>query len=178
MKRPRIRAEDQSHAPASFVNDIEAYLSFISLERGLSKNTLLGYRRDLDQAAAFLARRGVADWRSVRGDEVAEWIHSLNTGYKVASLARKVSALRNLSRFLVREKLRDDDVTARLSAPKSARRMPGTLTEAEVERLLGSASGGNAGSLRDRALLELFYSSGLRVSELSSLMLQQVDLEH
>ena len=178
MKRARARAEDQSQAPASFVDDIEAYLGFISLERGLSKNTLLGYRRDLDQAASFLAKHDVANWRSVRGDEIAAWIHSLNTGYKVSSLARKVSALRNLARFLVREKLRDDDFTALLSAPKATRRMPGTLTEAEVERLLGAAIGGDAGSLRDRALLELFYSSGLRVSELSALMLQQVDVEH
>jgi integrase/recombinase XerD len=178
MKRPRARAEDQSQAPAAFVDDIEAYLGFIGLERGLSKNTLLGYRRDLDQAATFLAKRGASNWRSVHGDDVAKWIHSLNTGYKAASLARKVSALRNLARFLVREKSRDDDFTALLSAPKSTRRMPGTLTEAEAERLLGAANGGDAGSLRDRALLELFYSSGLRVSELSSLMLQQVDLEH
>ena len=178
MKRPRPRAEDQSHAPASFVDDIEAYLGFISLERGLSKNTLLGYRRDLDQAAAFLAKRGVTSWRSARGEEVAAWIHSLNTGYKVSSLARKVSALRNLARFLVREKSRDDDFTALLSAPKSTRRMPGTLTEPEIDRLLAAASGGDAASLRDRAMLELFYSSGLRVSELSTLMLQQVDLDH
>jgi integrase/recombinase XerD len=178
MKRPRVRAEDQSQAPASFIDDIEAYLGFISLERGLSKNTLLGYRRDLDQAATFLAKRGVANWRSARGEDVAGWIHSLNTGYKVSSLARKVSALRNLARFLVREKARDDDFTALLSAPKSTGRMPGTLTESEVDRLLEAAGGGDAGSLRDRALLELFYSSGLRVSELSTLMLQQVDLEH
>jgi integrase/recombinase XerD len=178
MKPPRTRAEDQSRAPAPFVDDIEAYLAFISLERGLSKNTLLGYRRDLDQAAAFLAKRDVANWRSVRGDQIAEWIHSLNTGYKVSSLGRKVSALRNLARFLVREKLREDDFTALLSPPKATRRIPGTLTENEIERLLGAADGGDAGGLRDRALLELFYSSGLRVSELSTLMLQQVDLDH
>jgi integrase/recombinase XerD len=178
MKRPRVRAEDQSSAPAGFVDDIEAYLGFISLERGLSKNTLLGYRRDLDQAADFLSRHGVANWRTVTGKQIAEWIHSLNTGYKVASLARKVSALRNLARFLMREKAREDDFTALLSAPKATRKMPGTLTAHEVERLLGSAEGGDAGGLRDRAALELFYSSGLRVSELSTLLLQQVDLDH
>ena len=177
MKRARTRAEDQSQAPAAFVNDIESYLGYIGLERGLSANTLLGYRRDLDQAAAFLAKRGVSDWRSVRGSQVADWIHSLNTGYKVSSLARKVSALRNLARFLVRERLREDDFTVQLTAPKLTRRMPGTLSADEVERLLSAADGGDPASLRDRALLELFYSSGLRVSELAGLMLQQVDLE-
>ena len=178
LKAKRARAEDQSAAPAAFVDDIEGYLGFISLERGLSKNTLLSYRRDLDQAAAFLSRRGVTNWRSVRPTEIAEWVHSLGAGYKVTSLARKVSALRNLSKYLVREKLRDDDFTAQLSAPKMTRQMPGTLTEEEVERLLNAASGGDAGGLRDRALLELFYSSGLRVSELAALMLQQINVEH
>src|SRR5829696_7384190 len=106
MKRPRAHAQDQSRAPAAFVNDIEGYLGFISLERGLSANSLLGYRRDLDQAATYLAHHGVADWRSVRGTQVAAWVHSLNAGYATASLARKISALRNLARYLVRENLR------------------------------------------------------------------------
>lgn len=178
MKRTRALAEDHSRAPAAFVDDIEAYLGFISLERGLSKNTLLGYRRDLDQAAIFLEKHGAADWRSVSGAQVTEWIHSLNSAYSVASLARKISALRNLARFLVRERLREDDFTALLTAPKMTRRIPGTLTADEVNRLLAAAGGGDARALRDRALLELFYSSGLRVSELAGLMSQQVDLEH
>ena len=178
MKRARIRADDQSRAPDNFASDVEGYLGFISLERGLSKNTLLSYRRDLDQAAAFLAKQGVSNWRTVRTDQLAAWVHSLHTDYSVASLARKVSALRNLARFLVREKLREDDFAARLTAPKLTRRMPGTLTAEEVARLLAAADGGDAASLRDRGLLELFYSSGLRVSELAGLMLQQVNLEH
>ncbi len=170
---------DQSVAPAAFTNEIEAFLGYIGLERGLSKNTIMGYRRDLDQAAAFFARQGVAGWRAVSGEYASSWIQSLSSAdYTVASLARKLSALRGLARFLVREKIRDDDFSALLSGPKPVRRMPGTLTEDEIGRLLGAVSGGAAPALRDRALLELFYSSGLRVSELAGLMLQQVDLEH
>lgn len=179
MKAPRARAQDLSQAPAAFASDIEGFLGFVSLERGLSANTIAGYRRDLDQAAQFLARHGAADWRTVTGAQAAEWIHSLSSAsYTVASLARKLSALRSLSRFLIREKFREDDFTALLSGPKLTRRIPATLTAEEVERLLAAASGGDARGLRDRALLELFYSSGLRVSELAGLMLQQVDLEH
>jgi integrase/recombinase XerD len=179
MKAPRARAQDLSQAPAAFAGDIEAFLGFVSLERGLSANTIAGYRRDLDQAAQFLSRRGAVDWRTVSGAQAAEWIHSLSAAsYTVASLARKLSALRSLSRYLVREKIRDDDFTALLSGPKATRRIPGTLTADEIDRLLAAASGGDARALRDRALLELFYSSGLRVSELAGLMLQQVDLEH
>jgi integrase/recombinase XerD len=169
---------DPSRAPAAFANDIEAFLGFISLERGLSANTVAGYRRDLDQAAHFFAKLGPADWRGVTPSQAASWVQSLTgEGYRVASLGRKISALRMLARFLVRERVRDDDFTALLASPKLGRRIPGTLTETEVARLIAAPAGGDARSLRDRALLELFYSSGLRVSELAGLMIQQVDLQ-
>jgi len=178
MKSSRPRAPDHSRAPDAFANDIEAFLGFISLERGLAKNTISSYCRDLDQAALFFSRHGAANWRNVTGTLAAEWIHALSARpVAVASLARKLSALRNFAHFLVREKIREDDFTALLSGPKLVRRIPGTLSAGEVTRLLGAANGGDARALRDRALLELFYSSGLRVSELAGLMLQQVDLE-
>ena len=77
----------------------------------------------------------------------------------------------------MREKIRPDDFTALLTGPKLGRRLPGTLSHEEVSRLLAAPGGGDPPALRDRALLELFYSSGLRVSELGGLMLQQIDLE-
>lgn len=170
--------DDHSRAPAAFASDIEAFLSFISLERGLSKHTVAAYRRDLDQAAKFAAQRGAADWRGVTGAQAAEWVHSLSSArYSVASLARKLAALRALARFLVRERIRNDDFSALLIGPKARRKMPATLSEDEVARLMVAPSGGGPRALRDRALLELFYSSGLRVSELAGLMLQQVDLQ-
>ena len=173
-----MRGPRQSQAPADFVEGIESFLAFISLERGLAANTTAAYRRDLDQAAKFFAQRGVADWRALTGAEAAEWVHSLSGArYTVASLARKLSALRMLARFLVREKVRDDDFTALLTGPKPQRKMPATLSEAEVAKLVAAPAGGDARSLRDRALLELFYSSGLRVSELAALTLQQIDLQ-
>jgi integrase/recombinase XerD len=170
---------DHSQAPPAFANDIEGYLGFLGLERGLAQNTLSAYRSDLDQCAAFLASRRVGDWRRVSAAQAGEWLHSLNGRVcSPASQARKLTALRGLARFLVREKLRDDDFTALLAGPKLTRRIPGTLTPEEVARLLAAPTGGDARALRDRALLELFYSSGLRVSELAGLTLQQVDLEH
>ena len=170
---------DHSQAPAAFASDIESFLGYISLERGLAKNTVTAYRRDLDQAAGFLARRGVANWRAVSAAQAAEWTHSLGSErYTATSLARKLTALRMLARHLVREKLREDDFTALLTGPKLARKIPSTLNESEVARLLAAPSGGDPRALRDRALLELFYSSGLRVSELAALMIQQVDLEN
>lgn len=175
---PRSRTTDDSQAPAAFAEDTQAFLNFLALERGLSVNTRAGYRNDLDQCAAFLARRGVADWRSVRPADAEAWVHSLGSGYTATSLARKLTALRMLARFLVHEKLRADNFTELLAAPKLARKIPATLTPEEVARLLAAPTGGDARGLRDRAILELFYSSGLRVSELAALTIQQVDLEN
>jgi len=170
---------DHSRAPAAFANDIEAFLGFIGLERGLAKNTVAAYTRDLDQAAKYLSRHGAADWRAVTAAQAGAWVHSLSSArYSVASLSRKLTALRMLARYLVREKIRDDDFTELLSGPKLVRKIPGTLSADEVARLLAAPTGADPRALRDRALLELFYSSGLRVSELAALVLQQVDLEN
>jgi integrase/recombinase XerD len=167
-----------SRAPPAFATDIDAFVAFIDLERGLSPHTRENYQRDLDQAAAFLARRGAPDWRSATADQAAAWLESLGGGrFAAASLARKLTALRTFARFLVRENLRADDFTGLLVGPKMARRLPGTLSPREVARLLAAPTGGGPAALRDRALLELFYSSGLRVSELAGLTLQQLDLD-
>lgn len=174
----RARKAAASRAPAAFAAEIDAFIAFIDLERGLSRHTRVNYQSDLDQAAAFLARRGCRDWSAVTEVDATAWIHALSgTRYRVASVARKLAALRMLARFLVREGRRTDDFAALISSPKPSRRIPGTLTEGEVASLLTAAAGGEPRALRDRALLELFYSSGLRVSELAALTLQQIDLE-
>lgn len=168
-----------SQAAPGFAEDIDGFLNFLSLERGLSPKTQESYLNDLDQSAAFLAQHGHMNWRVVSGDSVARWIQSLSVAdYAVTSLARKLAALRGLSRYLQREKLREDDFTALLRTPKATRKVPGTLTPTEVEKLLAAPTGGDAQALRDKALLELFYSSGLRVSELGGLTIQQIDLSH
>jgi integrase/recombinase XerD len=168
-----------SEAPAEFAGLIDAYLAVIGLERGLSTNTVESYRRDLDQAAVFFHSKGLENWQAVQGSRSSEWLHSLATKhYRVGSVSRKLSALRSFARYLVAEKIREDDFTAIVVGPKTTRRIPVTLTPDELERLLAAPSGGDAHALRDRALLELFYSSGLRVSELAALTLQNIDLEH
>ena len=172
-----LKHNDHSRAADAFASEIEAFLGFMSLERGLAANTIVSYRRDLDQAAEFLAREGASGWATVTAAQAAAWVHALSgERYGVASLARKLSALRMLARFLVREQIREDDFTALLIGPKPARKIPATLSETEMARLMAAPTGGDARSLRDRALLELFYSSGLRVSELAGLTLQQIDV--
>jgi integrase/recombinase XerD len=169
----------RSQAPAVFAEEIDGFIGFLELERGLSARTTESYQGDLDQCAKFLAGHHVTNWRAAQPSHLSDWIYALSgDDYTVASLARKLTALRVFARYLVREKIRADDLTAQLTGPKLVRKIPGTLTPAEVGRLLAAPSGGNAYALRDRALLELFYASGLRVSELSGLSLQQLDLDH
>jgi len=177
--RRRRSEADESRGPAAFAEQTQAFLNTLALERGLSPHTRAAYRRDLDQASAFLSRQGATDWRDVTAAQAGRWLHELTRNrYAVASLARKRTALRMLARFLVREGARADDFTALLGSPRSERRIPGTLTEGEILRLLAAPTGGDPAALRDRAILELFYSSGLRVSELAGLKLQQVDLDN
>jgi integrase/recombinase XerD len=177
MSRASHAGTASTRAPKPFGDGIEAFLAFLSLERGLSLHTVAAYRRDLDQSAAYFSRRGARGWKAVTGALAAGWVHSLSNRYTAASLARKLTALRMMARFLIREKQRADDFTALLGSPKPVRKIPQTLSVKEVGRLLAAPSGGDPRSLRDRALLELFYSSGLRVSELAALTLQQVDHE-
>jgi len=175
---PRQPREHSSRAPGAFAEDVDAYMGHLALERGLSVHTRIGYQTDLDQCAAFLERRGQADWTTPGPDDIAEWIQSLDGDeYTVRSLARKLAALHGLGAYLVQEKRRPDDFTETLLGPKLPRRVPGCLSHVEVGRLLASASGADPYSVRDHAILELLYSSGLRVSELVGLNLQQLDLD-
>ena len=166
--------------PEAMAAAIEDFGNVLTLERGRSGHTLSGYESDLRQCAAWLAaRRGARDWREVTAAQAMDWLYSLGGDrFAVSSLARKLSALRGFARHLVREEIRPDDFTALLQGPKRVRRVPGALTGGEIGRLLAAPQGGDAFALRDRALLELFYSSGLRVSELAGLTLQQVDLDN
>lgn len=175
--RPKINLST-SRAKPQFASDIDGFIAYMDLERGLSKNTRENYQRDLDQAAAYLDKHGVSDWRSVNESQISEWLRYLSRrDIAAASLARKLTAIRVFARYLVRENIRSDDFSVLLTGPKLSRRLPETLTAEEITRLMQSPQGGDPASLRDRALMELFYSSGLRVSELASLNIQQVDLD-
>jgi integrase/recombinase XerD len=168
---------DTSVLPPAWADPLDAYLVFLELEKGRAAHTLSHYERDLAQAALFLAgKRRRTDWESVDAADAAAWLQTL-ARLSPASQARKLSALKGFARFLVQEKRRPDDFTELLSAPKQRRPLPGTLSPGEVEALLEAPSRHSPQGLRDRAFLELFYSSGLRVSELCALQLTELNLE-
>ena len=167
-----------ANCPDAFIEPIESFLAWLELERGLSSNTINAYARDLVQCAQFYRKRGLTDWGAIDGSAASAWTSELSKAdYARTSQARKLSALRMFARHLVRENLRKDDFTELAAAPKLNRKLPEVLSHEEVERLLNAPQLSTPHGLRDRAILELFYSSGLRVSELCGLLLQSVNLD-
>lgn len=164
---------------SSLLEGVEDFFVYLSLEKGLSENTLEGYQSDLDQFLARLKKTSnPSSWKKVTAADVSDWIYALSEeDYSNASLCRKLSAVRALDSYLLREKLVAKSFTEIVVGPKLRRKAPFTLSIQEVERLLDAPDLTTPQGLRDRAMLELFYSSGLRVSELTGLMLQQIDLD-
>ena len=155
---------------------IEQFLDALWLERNLAENTLSAYRLDLQQLADWLERHnadlltaGVEDLQSYLADR-------LTKGYKAASSARLLSAMRRFFQYLYREKVRDDDPSAILAAPKLPQRLPKDLSEAQVGALLNAPVLDQPIEVRDKAMLEVLYATGLRVSELVGLTMSDISL--
>ena len=162
----------------SFLEPVERFLVWLELERGLSNNTILSYTHDMVQASNYFEGKGASNWNEVDGVMMSQWTADLARGdYARSSISRKQSTLRMFARNLVRENFRKDDFTELAAGPRASRKLPEVLTLKEVEALLSAPSRQTSHGIRDRAILELFYSSGLRVSELCELQLHQVNLE-
>jgi integrase/recombinase XerD len=165
-----------------FENLVLDFLAYLEFERGLSRNTLEAYRGDLLQLGRFLAEREVSALDATAAD-IGDFLTHLATGdadhrpASPATIHRKSACLRSFYRHLRREGLRDSDPTATLSAPRRSRKLPQVLTRGEVEKLLSQPRGTDPHALRDRALLELMYASGLRASEAIGLELSDLDVE-
>jgi integrase/recombinase XerD len=178
---PRDAGAKPSERYEALVLDFLAHLEF---ERGLSRNTLAAYRTDLLQFGRFLAKRGRDATNASPGD-LSDFLADLAQGdgngrepVSTATVHRKAACLRSFYRHLRREEAVDDDPAAELQTPRRGRKLPEVLSYAEVQRLLAQPRGDEPTSIRDRALLELMYASGLRASETISLDVSDVDLEH
>ena len=155
---------------------IEAYLEHLAFERRMSKHTVDNYRRDLRAFSAWLREEGVAGFGEVHGEQLRAFIASEHRrGLAPKSLARRLSALRSFLRHLLKHGEIAGNPAQGLRAPKAPRKLPQVLDPDEMTRLVEVPTDGPLG-LRDRAMLELFYSSGLRLSELCALRWRQLDL--
>ncbi len=158
---------------------VDLFLGHLRIEKGLSANSVEAYARDVRRYVEDLERSGLRSWDRVGQAEVRAHLASLaGSGLSARSQARTLSALRGFHRLLLSERITDRDPTDEVDAPRGARRLPQLLSRAEVDRLLAApAQVRGAAAVRDRAMLELLYATGLRVSELVSLDVNQVDLE-
>ncbi|HSJ91732.1 MAG TPA: site-specific tyrosine recombinase XerD [Ilumatobacter sp.] len=157
--------------------EVEEFLVWLTTERGRSRNTIAAYRRDLKQYQRWLAGRGL-DPLSVGLDDLRTFVGSRRaSGAATSSVARQIAAIRTLHRYLATEQLRSDDPTARLDGVKVPSGIPKPLTEAEVASLLDAVLGNDPLARRDRALLELLYATGARVSEVVGLSLGDIDFD-
>ncbi len=154
------------------MNWIAPFIEAMGAERGAASNTLAAYRRDLADFDRWLAARGLAPENAGRSEIEAYLAAAETEGLSPATRARRLSAIRQFYRFALSEGLRDDDPAARIAGPRPARKLPGTLSVVEVDRLLAAARrrpGGDAACARMLCLMELLYATGLRVSELVTL---------
>src|SRR5690606_25887000 len=160
------------------------YLDHLAVERGLAGNTLASYRRDLDRYVTFLAERKVDDLTKVREPEITAFLRRLREGdaehapLSASSAARAVVAVRGFHRFAHREGWTSDDPARDVRPPTPPRRLPKALPLSDVERILDAAGTGDTPrSLRDRALLELLYGTGARISEAVGLDVDDIDID-
>lgn len=157
---------------------VEQFLDYLSLERGLSDNTRQAYSLDLRDFCAFLEEHRLASFNEVRRKHVLDFLMAERArGLSVNSVSRRLVAIKVFFAYLAREGLLAGNVTEVMESPRLWRILPGVLSVREVERLLNVASGADRLALRDRALLELLYATGLRVSELADLTLEDLHFE-
>ncbi|BBI92454.1 site-specific tyrosine recombinase XerD [Serratia symbiotica] len=155
---------------------IEQFLDALWLERNLAENTLVSYRLDLQALVAWLNHQNITLLQAQALDLQAFLAERVDGGYKATSSARLLSAMRRLFQYLYREKLRADDPTTRLASPKLPQRLPKDLSEAQIDALLKAPCVDQPIELRDKAMLEVLYATGLRVSELVGLTISDVSL--
>jgi integrase/recombinase XerD len=175
-----VSRESESTASASNAGIEELaldFLAYLELERGLSRNTLEAYRSDLLQLGQFLKARRVGVLAAQHQDLAAFLSRLAGEPLAAATLARKLACMRSFYRYLRREGTIAHDPTAELHGPRKTQRLPRVLSRDEVARLLREPKGTDPAALRDRALLELMYACGLRVSEVVGLELADIDLE-
>jgi len=156
---------------------LNSYLEYLSVERGLAKNTIEAYRRDLANFITFLRSKN-SDINSVSTTMIISYLLQMQkSGKASSSISRACAAIRSFYQFLLKENIIKEDPTGNLDAPRLEHRLPKVLTVQEVDRLLLQPNTRDPLGIRDRSILELMYSTGIRVSELISLHIDNVNLE-
>ncbi|MBO0432165.1 site-specific tyrosine recombinase XerD [Enterococcus sp. DIV0660C] len=157
--------------------ELSEYLHYLNIERGLSANTRKSYERDLEQYLHFMEEKKITSWQMVDRYLVIQYLEKLHEEQKAtATITRMISSLRRFHQFLRQERYTDHDPMQHIDTPKKAQKLPSTLTLKEVEILIETPDTSKTLGIRDRAILEVMYATGMRVSELINLKLGDLHL--
>ncbi len=157
---------------------VENFLSYIEVERGLANNTVWSYRRDLADFAKYLESKKISSPIDTHHAEIRDFLMwQKDKGLAASSISRHLASLKTFYRFLVKERLLKDDPTSLLESPKLFKRIPDVLLSQEVESLLDAPSLRDKKGVRDKAILEVMYATGMRVSEVADLRLEDLNLD-
>ncbi len=157
---------------------IDSFLNYLSVERGLAKNTIISYKRDLEIYVDFLTQHSItALAKTTKEDIVNFMLYQKDKGIAANSIARRLAAIKMFYRFLVRERILQKEPSSLIDSPKLWKKIPETLSFNEVESLLAQPDLKDLQGIRDRAILEVFYATGMRVSEVVTLRMDAVNME-
>lgn len=155
------------------------FFNYLSAEKGLAQNTLTAYRQDLFRYARFIEEKKITDWGKVTRDHILQFlIQEQKRKLDAASIARRLVSIKLFHRFLVQERLLAEDVTGVLESPKLWKKLPHFLTRQEIDAIFKLPVPKDPAGIRNRAILECLYGTGIRVSELVGLTIDSVDLEN
>ena len=159
-------------------NHIDAFILYLHNMKNTSENTEMSYRRDLYKVQVFMEKRGISEVDAITKEDVEAYVKSMeDEKFKAATISRNIASLKAFYQYLVKENVVKENVAEDLKAPKIEKKIPEILTTDEVIRLLNQPKGDSAKEIRDKAMLELLYATGIRVSELISLKVSDVNIK-
>jgi len=157
---------------------IDSFLDYLSVERALAKNTIAAYRADLNFYLDFIDKRGIIIFSKVTKNDIVDFMLSQKTaGISPTSISRRLAAIRMFHRFLARERILKSDPTALIDSPRLWKKVPDALSLNEVELLISQPDVRLQQGIRDKAILETLYATGMRVSELTGLKANNINLD-
>jgi len=157
---------------------IDSFLDYLSVEKGMAKNTIFAYRQDLNVYLNFIEKRKITALSNVAKNDIVEFMLAEKTkGISASSISRRLAAIRMFHRFLSRERILKSDPTTLIESPKLWKKVPDTLSLKEVETLISQPNLRNYQGIRDKAILETLYATGMRVSESTDLKINNVNLD-
>ena len=168
----------QEGFPGRMEKEISAFITYLHNVKNTSGNTEMSYKRDLEKVQHFMEGRGIKETKAVTAQDLADYVKYLEDNkFAAATVSRNIASLKAFYHYLLQEGILQEDITDKLKAPKIEKKAPEIMSPDEVVRLLEQPSGDSPKEIRDKAMLELLYATGIRVTELITLNLSDVNMQ-